>query len=271
MRVALVDFVRLVVLPKHRERDVLDVRVVLRYGNVDLGVHGAERLEDAEVGLKLRRLRLQAGPVHSPPQLHLVPHDLPHQHCLVRLAQVLRPPREHGDGGGEHDGQDEQRDQQLGKGEAARRLALLRRARGDGFDRALDAPLLRLRLLGLFDRLGVFALMGEAQLLPSLPCRRGGLERLGQIGGRLDLARFLVQRERHLQRLRPLHAGRLAVAGPQRDEDVAAHGCDGAAEGVAVDGDLHRRANFPEQLRRIERDGNRRHGSVAQQLRPKRL
>src|SRR5262245_5872229 len=92
-----------------------------------------------------------------------------------------------------------------------------------------------LRPLGLEDGLDILALMGVAELAPTIPGGRRALQGVHEIGRRLDLALRRVQLDFDRQRLAALETGRFAMAAAQRDADRTAHRCDRAPVRMVVD------------------------------------
>src|SRR5262245_34984365 len=84
------------------------------------------------------------------------------------------------------------------------------RARAEHAHRTLDPAHARLLFLRFFDRLDVLALMAVAQIAPSLPRARRGLERAHEIRGRLHFALLGIEIEPHLDRLAAFEPCRFA-------------------------------------------------------------
>src|SRR5688572_13697219 len=133
------------------------------------------------------------------------------------------------------------------------RTCFLRLHRAHHFYRFGDAADASLRLLRIFHRLGVLALVRVTELAPAVPRGRGGLERLHEIRGRRHHPRLVVQVEPDLDRLAALEARGLSMARAESDARRPTHGHDGRAEGVAVQRHLHGRAHSSEHGLGIER------------------
>src|SRR5208337_450723 len=91
---------------------------------------------------------------------------------------------------------------------------------------------------------GIFALMGVAELSPSVPSRRRGFKRLDEVGRRLHFSLIDVEVEPHLNRLASLESRRLAIALAQGNERRSTHRGDGASIRVSIKCHLDGRAHF---------------------------
>src|SRR5215471_15177049 len=117
----------------------------------------------------------------------------------------------------------------------------------------------------------MLSLMRVAKLAPAVPSWWSGLERLDQVGGRLDLSFLSVERQGHAERLSSLEARVLAIAPAQRNTGTVAHRGDRAPVGVTVERHLYRGPHFAEYWLGIEGHQDETHRALAHDGRSERF